>query len=58
MDEIVTLKNLWIGFNLRSGMYRCFLIWLTFSLCTLFIETLYTFPDSGFKCLRCELNIK
>ena len=49
MDEIVILKNLWIGLNSRSDIKKCSLFWFLSYWCTCLIENLYTFPDSGFR---------
>ena len=52
MDEIVILKNLWIGLNSRSDRKRCCLFWSLSYWWTCFIEKLYTFPYIGFSCFR------
>ena len=52
MDEIVILKNLWIGLNSRSDIKKYCLFWFLLYWLTCLIEKLYTFPYSGFRYFR------
>ena len=51
-DEIVFLKNLWIGLNSRSDIKKCCLFWFLSYWSTCLIKNLYTFADSGFRYFR------
>ena len=52
MDDIMILKNLWIGLNSRSDIKRGCLFWSLSYWWTCLIGKLYTFPDSGFRYFR------
>ena len=56
MDEIVILKNLWIGLNSKSDTK----IDVYFDFCytgeLVFLRNYFLiFPDKGFRCFRCWL---